>query len=161
MRDTAKTVPGRRLWPRGLNARDFCHGHADFLELSEIASQYVGHGLVMARAIAAGRSGCQHDRLGERVLPRPRQARRPLNPAAAMCFSRRLPDYDFDHLTTGSARPNGELIAMKPRFGLPGRPRLDEKTFTSPASCTLRLHPSCMGKRGLTLNNGATDADGR
>jgi len=39
--------------------------------------------------------------------------------------------------------------------------RPGEKTFTRQRSSTLRSPPSCMGNRGITLSNGATDACGR
>jgi hypothetical protein len=47
-----------------------------------------------------------------------------------------------------------------PASGLEGS-RIGKKAFTPSLSRTLRWNPTCIARRGATLSNGATDADGR
>lgn len=48
---------------------------------------------------------------------------------------------------------------LLPRSGIFSR--LGKKSFTRRTLNTLTLHLSCMGRRSITLSNGAADARGR
>jgi hypothetical protein len=165
MRHAAELQPNhprrRGVWQASPNSRASRRSSANFLELSETHFQNTKQGRSMPCWVAAGRSGCQPYRLGEKALTRPREDRRALMLEAATVFDRHLPDRFSDHTSTRSAALKGELITKQTSRLLTANSRLGEKTFTRHALCTLRLHPSCIGRRSITLNNGATDAAGR
>jgi hypothetical protein len=165
MHHAGESEPGdaRRqgVWQASPNPQASRRSGTNFLEMSETHFHNTGWGRLMVSWSAARRPGCQSYRLGEKASTRPRQGRRSLMLEAATCSEGHLPDRSGDQTSPRSATLAGELIAKKTLACLLRTSRLGEKTFTRHALCTLRLHPSCIGRRSITLNNGATDAAGR
>jgi hypothetical protein len=92
------------------------------------------------------------DTLGNVRTPRRSTAHRRMTIRPVMCH-RLVPDANDLTIRTLGMQKN-------PAPGLE-RSRIGKKAFTPRTSRLLRWNPTCIARRGITLSNGATDADGR
>jgi hypothetical protein len=166
MRHTVKTSPGnparRVMWRRRLVARASCGWRSILLEMSENLFHTRRWTCLMGGSVVAGVSICQNHEIYRAKAPtRLQRSRLALMPEAATYDDWHLARHVCHQMSTGSASRRRELAIKKTRACLLRSSRLGEKTFTRHPPCTLRLHLSCIGERGITLNNGAADANGR
>jgi hypothetical protein len=160
--DTTSPIPlARSPLQASPNLRNFCRCRIKYLELSENCFQNARQERRVPCWITATLRGNRCGDPRERASTRPRRVHRTLTREAAKPPDWRLRNRHCDQMSTGSASVVAELVAKKSLACILRTSRLGEKTFTRHTPCTLGLHPSCIGKRSITLNNGATDADGR